>query len=56
MRRHLVAFAAFLVEPHPPALARGIVIVDAHGDDGADAGEGISHDADEGAVAQPDHD
>jgi hypothetical protein len=38
----------------PPALAVGKIILDAHGDDGADAGKGIGHDADHGAVAQAD--
>ena len=54
MRRHLVLLAAFLVEPHPPALAVGIIVLDLHADDGADAGEGVGHDADQRAVAQPD--
>ena len=39
MRRHLVALAAFFVEAHPPALALGEIILDAHADGGADAGE-----------------
>ena len=30
-----------------------IVILHPHPDDGADAGGGINHDADQGAVAQP---
>jgi hypothetical protein len=51
MGRHFVALAAFLVEPHPPALAVGEVL-DPHRHDGADAGEGVGHDADQGAVAQ----
>jgi hypothetical protein len=46
VRRHLVVLAAFLVEAHPPALAIGKIILDPRGDDGADAGEGIGHDAD----------
>ena len=54
VRRHLVPLAAFLVQPHPPALALGIVVLDLHCDDGADAGEGIGHDADQRAVAQAD--
>ena len=40
MRRHLMALAAFLMQPHPPALALGVVILDPHGDGRADAGEG----------------
>jgi hypothetical protein len=37
VRRHLVALAAFLMQPHPPAFARGVIILDLHADDGADA-------------------
>ena len=48
--------AAFLVQPDPPALAPWEVVLDAHGDDGADAGEGEGHHADQRPVAQPDHD
>jgi hypothetical protein len=44
MCRHLVLFAAFFAEPHPPALAGGVIVLDLHADDGADAGEGIRHD------------
>ena len=55
MRRHLMALAAFLVQPHPPALAVGVVVLDAHGDDRADAGEGEGHHRNQRPVAQPDH-
>jgi hypothetical protein len=54
MRRHLVALAAFLVQPHPPALAAGVVVLDPHGNYGADAREGVGHDADQRAIAQAD--
>jgi hypothetical protein len=54
MCRHLVSLAAFLVEPDPPALAVGKIILDPRRHDGADAGEGVGHDADQGAVAQAD--
>ena len=54
MRRHFVALAAFLVQPHPPALAAGVIVLDLHGDDGADAGEAVDHHADQRAVAQAD--
>jgi hypothetical protein len=54
MRRHLVALAAFLLQPHPPALAVDKVVVDLHRNDGADAREGVGHDADHRAVAQAD--
>ena len=33
MRRHLMPLAAFLMQPHPPALALRIIVFDAHGDD-----------------------
>jgi hypothetical protein len=51
--RHLMALAAFFVETDPPALAVGEIVLALHGD-GADAGEGIRHDRNEGAIAQPD--
>jgi hypothetical protein len=54
VRRHFVALAAFLVEADPPALAIGKIILDPHRHDGADAGEGVGHHADQGAVAQAD--
>jgi hypothetical protein len=41
MRRHLMPLAAFFVEADPPALAVGEVVLDPHGDDGADAGLAI---------------
>jgi hypothetical protein len=46
--------AAFLVEADPPALAVGKIILDPHRDDGTDTGEGVGHDTDQGAIAQPD--
>ena len=39
MRRHFVALAAFLVKAHPPALATRVIVLDPHGNDGADASE-----------------
>jgi hypothetical protein len=47
MRRHFMTLAAFLVQPHPPALAVGVVILDPHGDDRANAGEGPGLDDDD---------
>jgi hypothetical protein len=40
MRRHLMA-AAFLMQANPPALALGIVVLDAHGDDRANRCAGL---------------
>ena len=54
MRRHFMALAAFLMQPHPPALAVGVVVLDAHGDDRADAGEGEGHHRNQRPIAQPD--
>jgi hypothetical protein len=54
MGRHLVALAAFLIEPQPPALPVGEVVLDLHRDDRADAGKAVDHHADQRAVAQAD--
>ena len=54
MGGHLVVLAAFFGEPDPPAFGLGEVVVDAHGDDGRDAGEGVDHGGDEGAVTEAD--
>jgi hypothetical protein len=54
MRRHLVALAALLMQAHPPALAVGVIILDAHGDDCADAREGEGHHRDQRAIPQAD--
>ena len=50
----LVELAALLVEPEPPPLAVGVVVLDLHAEHGRDAGEAEDHDADEGPVAEPD--
>ena len=50
MRRHFVAFAAFFVQADPPALALWVIVLNAHGDDGTDAGEGEGHHADQRPV------
>ena len=52
MRRHFVALAAFLMQPHPPALAAGVIVLDTHGDDGADARKRVRHHRHRRAVAQ----
>ena len=54
VRRHVVALAAFLVQPQPPALAVGKIVLDLHPNDGADPRKAVDHDADQRAVAQPD--
>jgi hypothetical protein len=40
VRRHLMPLAALLMQPNPPAHALGVVVLDAHGDDRANAGKG----------------
>jgi arginase family enzyme len=55
MRRHLMPLAAFLMQTDPPALALGVVVLDAHADDRANAGEGERHDAYQRAVTQADN-
>jgi hypothetical protein len=49
-----VPFAAFFVEADPPALPLGEVVLAGHADDGADPGEAVNHDTDEGAIAEAD--
>jgi hypothetical protein len=53
MHRHLVLFAALFVQPHPGSFALGVIIFDPHSDDGADAGEGISHHTDHARSRSP---
>ena len=43
MRRHLMALAAFRMQPDPPALALRVIALDAHADDGTDAREAERH-------------
>ena len=50
VRRHLVTLAAFLLQPHPPALAVGEIVLDRN--DGADAREAVDHDANQRAVTE----
>ena len=45
-------FAALLVQPDPAAASLHEVVPDPHPQDGADAGEGVDHGADERPVAQ----
>ena len=52
--RHFMPLAAFLVQTHPPALALRVVVLDAHGDDGADAGKGERHYGNQRPVTQAD--
>ena len=51
---HLVPLAALLVQAEPGPAAFQVIILDPHAEGGADAGEGIDHDADQGPVAQAD--
>ena len=50
--RHLVVLAAFFMQPHPPALALLVIILDVHPHDGRDAREAVDHHGDQRAVAQ----
>jgi hypothetical protein len=52
---HFIELAVFLAEAKPPAVFLRVVILDIERDDRPDAGEGISHHRDDGAIAQPDH-
>ena len=52
VRRHFVLLAAFLVQPHPPAFALRIVVLDVHVQRRRDAGEGVDQQRDQRPVAQ----
>ena len=39
--------AAFLMQANPPAFSFQVIVLSAYGDDGADAGEGEGHHADQ---------
>jgi len=41
VRRHFMALAAFLVQPHPPALALRVIVLDIHVQGGRDPGKAI---------------
>jgi hypothetical protein len=51
--RHRVPLAALLEQPHPEPAVLRVDIFDRHAERRADAGEGIDHQPDQGAVAQP---
>ena len=52
MARHRAPLAALLAQPHPEAPVLRKDILDRHAERGADAGEGIDHERDQGAIAQ----
>ena len=54
VRRHLVIFPALLVEPEPPALALGEVVLDPHGQRRADPREAVNKDGEERPVTKSD--
>jgi hypothetical protein len=54
VHRHLVVFAALLVEPEPPTLALGEVVLDPHRQRRADPGKTVDQNTDERTIAQPD--
>ena len=51
VHRHLVELSALLVQPDPPAFSLRVVIFDVHRHQRPDPGEGVDHEADDGAVA-----
>jgi hypothetical protein len=51
--RHLMAFAAFLVQAHPTLAALGIVVLDPHLDDSSHATECVNHRGNQGAFGAP---
>ncbi len=56
MAGHGMLLAALLVQAHPEPTVLRVHVLDAHADGRADAGEGIDHKPDQGAVAQTDND
>jgi len=54
MGGHVMALAAFFVEPHPRAPSLDVVVGDSHADRRGDAGEGVDQQGNERPVAQPD--
>src|ERR1022692_117879 len=54
VRRHLVALAALLMQPHPPAATLKIPVLDIHARRSANARERVDHKRDEGAIAEAD--
>ena len=54
MTGHVMLLAALLVQAHPVALSLHEIVRDRHLRDGADAGEAVGHEADQGTVAQAD--
>ena len=54
VHRHLVVLAALLVQPEPPALALGEVVLDPHPERRADPRKAVDQDADQRPIAQPD--
>ncbi len=54
MAGHFVVLAAFLVQADPSAASLRVNIGNAHLENGADAGEGVDHERDQGAIAQAD--
>jgi hypothetical protein len=52
MAGHGVALAAVLAEAHPYTAVLRLDILDCHAECGADAGERIDHEPDQGPIAQ----
>ena len=51
---NFMLLAAFFVQPHPAAAALHEVVADFHLQHGVDAGKGVDHGPDQGAIAQAD--
>lgn len=55
MCRHLIAFAALSrASRSHQRLPAGVIVLAPHGDDGADTGKAVDHNADERAIAKGD--
>jgi hypothetical protein len=52
VRRHFVLLAAFFVQPHPPAFALRIIVLDIHVQRRRDARERVDQERNQRAVAQ----
>lgn len=47
-----VDLAAFFVQTNPPAALLNVIVLHLHAADGAEAGEGVTHERDNGTIAE----